>query len=119
MRSSDYIDQIRKQRELPSDYAAAKVLGVNKERVSSYRRGVEFSDEMAIRVAELLGLEPLKVLADVRAQSAKDDQTRQFWRKVGGLSPAMAAVMLSGELTASAMQSMSSADWNALLCLLC
>ncbi|MBU9320385.1 hypothetical protein KTE24_06900 [Burkholderia gladioli] len=76
----DYLDAVKAKLDLPSDYAAAKHLRVTRASVSRYRLGEgAFDDTTALRVAEILGVDPLEVIASANAERARDDETRQLW----------------------------------------
>ena len=82
--SIDFIDEIA--RRYPnddgspaSDYRIAKLLGITRASVSRFRTGKgSFCDETAIRAAELLGIEPLKVIAAANAERSKDEKNPWF-----------------------------------------
>lgn len=98
----EYLDAVRKQLDLPSDYAAAKALGVTRSAVSKYRNALSVFDEStAARVAELLGLDPLEVIAACKAESAPDAHMRSIWEKAwgkaaGATATAAVAVLMVG-----------------------
>lgn len=78
----DYLDEVKLKLHLPSDYAAAKVLGVTKASVSKYRVGKgTFDDRTAVVVAHILKIDPLRVISDSNRERAKDEKTRTFWEK--------------------------------------
>lgn len=84
-RTVEYLDALKKRLDLPSDYAAAKVLGVTRQAVSKYRNGISVFDEnTAIRAAELLGLDPLEVISACKAESAPDLHIRRVWENAWG-----------------------------------
>ncbi len=76
----------------PTDYWLAKQLGARPSLISNYRSGLSFPDEaVAIRLARLLGINPLEIIAvanyhrAIRIQKAhmKDTSEEQkFWRQV-------------------------------------
>ncbi|WP_321921049.1 helix-turn-helix domain-containing protein [Burkholderia sp. BCC1998] len=75
-----WLDAVKARLDLPSDYAAAKALGVTRSAVSAYRNGRSvFDEKTCIRAAELLGIDPLEVIASARVESAKDPLTRSVW----------------------------------------
>lgn len=75
-----WLDAVKARLDLPSDYAAAKALNVTRSAVSKYRLGRSvFDEKTCIRVAEILGVDPLEVIASARVESAKDAQTRNVW----------------------------------------
>jgi transcriptional regulator with XRE-family HTH domain len=76
----DYLDALKAKLGLPSDYAAAKLLGVTRSAASRYRTGVStFDDEVAVRVAELLEINPLEVIFALRAERAANEDARTRW----------------------------------------
>jgi hypothetical protein len=80
-----YLDALKARFDLPSDYAAAKYLGVTRAAVSRYRSGHGvFDEKVAIRVAELLSLDPLEVIAACKAESAPDLHIRRVWENAWG-----------------------------------
>lgn len=85
-----------------SDYRIAKVLGVAQGTISSYRTGrTQMSDEIACRVAALLGEKPAAVLAALAAERAQSDDVRRTWqaavKRLGGIAAGIvAAVGLAG-----------------------
>jgi transcriptional regulator with XRE-family HTH domain len=80
-----YLDALKARSGLPSDYAAAKALDLTRGAVSRYRLGTStFDDITAVRVAEILGIEPLEVIAAANIERAKDDGTRAMWAALWG-----------------------------------
>lgn len=79
----EYLDAVKARLDLPSDYAAAKVLGVTRAAISSYRVGrSHFDDEMCVRVAEILGISAGEVMAAMQAERAKSPVARAAWEGV-------------------------------------
>ncbi|MBB5447115.1 MULTISPECIES: hypothetical protein [unclassified Paraburkholderia] len=77
----EWLDDVKARLGLPSDYAAAKALGVTRAAVSKYRTGQSFfRDPTAIRAAEILGIHPFEVIAAARAERSRDDCTKAIWR---------------------------------------
>lgn len=90
MKTVDYMDRVMREKGIPSDYALAKVLGVTKQTVSRYRLGItQFDDSVALRVAELLDIEPGIVLIDMHAERTKNDDVRSVWERVSAGFPAL------------------------------
>ena len=99
-----YLDAIKKRLDLPSDYAAAKLLGVTRQAVSKYRNGISVFDEStAMRAAELLGLEPLEVIAACKAQSAPDERARRVWESIWGKATGVTAQKAAAAFAACAI----------------
>ncbi|WP_175784544.1 helix-turn-helix domain-containing protein [Burkholderia ambifaria] len=78
--TAQWLDAIKDHLSLPSDYAVAKYLGVTRAAVSRYRNGLSvFDEKTAIRVAELLDVQPFEVIASVNAESSRDERARHIW----------------------------------------
>lgn len=72
MKAADWIDRVKAARGLPSDYAVAQSLGVSRQVVSKYRGPIPTMDEeMAMKVAEALGVDPAAVIIDQLAERSK------------------------------------------------
>ena len=95
MKTCDFLDKLKAVYGLTSDYQLAKKLATSTARISNYRSGTNFFDDlMVLKVAELLELDPLYVLACVnieRSERAGVAEMVNFWRGVaiqGGIDPA-------------------------------
>ncbi|AOJ83804.1 hypothetical protein WS86_24565 [Burkholderia savannae] len=97
----EYLDAIKSRLNLPSDYAIAKALGLTRAAVSKQRLGHSvFDDTTALRVAEILDVDPMEVIAAANAERARDEATRRLWErawgKVTGATVAVALTMGAG-----------------------
>lgn len=80
MKTVQLLDAVRAKHKLPSDYAAAGLLGLTRAQISRYRNGKDFfGDEVALRVAALLEADPAVIVADMHAERARDEQGRALW----------------------------------------
>lgn len=80
MKTVDFLDAIKERYQLPSDYAAAALLGVSRARISTYRTDkAAMGEEIAPKVAELLGLDAGYVLACLQAERSRDPATKKLW----------------------------------------
>jgi plasmid maintenance system antidote protein VapI len=80
MKTPEYLDLVKRKLDLPSDYALQKPLGVTKQLISKYRNEIEsLSDAMAIRVADLCGMDSAKVLLDMHIERSKTPEVRAAW----------------------------------------
>jgi plasmid maintenance system antidote protein VapI len=79
------LNMLKAFKNLPSDYAVAHFLDVSTQSVSQYRCNKTFcSDNVALKLAHHLGLNPLVVLASVnleRAERIGDESLILFWSK--------------------------------------
>lgn len=64
-----------------SDYQAARKIGVSKATVSAWRSGASMSDENAHRIAEMLRVPPMYVIACINLERAEGTATEFTWRK--------------------------------------
>ena len=66
-----------------SDTRAAPLLGVSQNTFTEWRNGTALpSDEHAIKIAELLQLDPAFVLAIINGERAKSKLARAAWQRV-------------------------------------
>lgn len=65
---------------IKSDYGLAKVLGINPARICDYMAGRRTPDAYtAVKMAEILKIHPLLLLAEFEAETEKDETRRNFW----------------------------------------
>jgi len=97
MKAANWIDRAAEQLGGASDYAVAKRTGLTRSAISSYRRGRTLMDDDAcIAIADVLGIDPLKVIADQAAERAKTERSRAYWRRIGGAAAVIVAVGMGG-----------------------
>ena len=83
MKAHEWIDRLKVTKGLPSDYAAAKAIGLTRAAVSRYRSRISTLDEeTSSHLALELGIDPMIVLADQATERAKDEAVQSAWRKV-------------------------------------
>jgi len=85
-KTTELLDMLKAAYNLPSDYAIAKKIGLTRGAISKLRLEKGFlSDKNAYNIAELLELEPLKVLASCHAQREKKQgnfELENFWKQI-------------------------------------
>lgn len=90
--SAEWLRELIAQRHLKTAYAAAKLIGITPTRLYEYRDGVRpFNNFTAVRVAELLEVDPVVVIASAEAEREKGGAHRAYWEKL-----ATAAIILLG-----------------------
>jgi hypothetical protein len=63
-----------------SDYRLSQLLGIERQMVSKYRHGIQhLSDDVAVRLAQLLDVPEILVVAEIRRDRTRDPKTRSFW----------------------------------------
>lgn len=83
MKTTEYLDEVRRRLDLPSDYAIAKVLGVTRESVSGWRNGKSpFGIESAMKIGEILQIDGHAVYAHGQIERAKNPQIVDFWKSI-------------------------------------
>lgn len=93
MNTGELLDLAR-SRQGVSDYGLCKLLGVGTSTVSNYRNGRSHPDEdMAKRLAELAGLDPLLVVAWMQAERSRTEAGRATWRAIAERLAATAAAV--------------------------
>lgn len=88
-----FLDELRLKLGLPSDGRLADHLGMHRQHVSRYRTLTgTFDDEMSIRVAQILEIEPAFVIACMHHQRAKSEPERAAWQRIADLVHDHAAI---------------------------
>lgn len=65
---------------IKSDYALADALGCSRQRISEVMSGKCKPDAyLAIKIADVLRLHPMMLIAEFEAESAKSEERRGFW----------------------------------------
>lgn len=69
---------------IKSDYALAKALGINRGMISHYMAGTRTPDAYAaVKMAEILGLHPMMLLAEFESETEHNEEKRKFWENFG------------------------------------
>jgi len=90
----DYIDLIKTRHDLPSDRAAAKLIGISSSSINHWRlRRTWPSDRSMIKVAELAGIDEQEAVADLHIWMAKTEDVRALWQKISASLSATAAML--------------------------
>lgn len=81
MKPSAYLDALKAQLNINSDYELAKRLGIPNANMPGMRDGSrKVSNDLAFKIAITLELDPASVIADLEEQRAKNPERREFWR---------------------------------------
>ncbi len=80
MRTTDYLDELKRHAALSSDYQLAKVLGLATSNITMYRKERRVMDDyVAAKIAQLLERDPLELIAVANAERARTDDEREYW----------------------------------------
>ena len=75
------VEDARKALGGVTDYRLGKVMEINNARISDYRHGRRHADAYACaRLALILKRDPLELIAEVEADSAKTPERKEFWQ---------------------------------------
>jgi hypothetical protein len=92
--SKEWFEQLMAEKNVTA-YGAGKLVGLTPNAAYSYISGRRaFDPYTATRVAELLGVEPVLVIASAEAERAKDSERRAYWERMGGTAAGIALVCL-------------------------
>lgn len=84
MKAKERLLECKIKLKISSDYGLAKALGINRARVHDYMTAKRTPDAYtAIKMAEILGLHPLLLLAEFEAETEKNEERRNFWLNFG------------------------------------
>lgn len=82
-RTIDFIERLRARNDGCSNYRIAKLLGVDQSAVIRYtKHGKSMDDKYAIRMAELLGIDPAYVLACMAAERSHSVESTKQWERI-------------------------------------
>ncbi|MBV6324377.1 hypothetical protein [Duganella violaceipulchra] len=83
MNTQEYLDAVKNRLGIDSDYALAKRLGIRQSTLSGYRaRNGQMDDEIAAKVADLLGIHPGLVMLDMHRARAKTPVEASIWQDI-------------------------------------
>src|SRR3569832_823533 len=127
MNTLEYLDAAMKATKSTTDYQLAKALGINRGRISDYRKLKIRPDEYACtRLAVALGLDPVIVLGEIALEWEKRPERREWWQgflsHAGKLSVIVTLVLLfsttSPNVHAHGISNASDVSHNIPLCAL-
>lgn len=82
MNTLELLDRYKAHHGGITDYRAAKFLNVKSQTVYTWKAGGKMSDEVGIRIAEELGLDPDLVLLDLHIERERGNVTSPVWRSI-------------------------------------
>lgn len=78
-----YIEEIKKNQGIESDYAAAKLLGVSRQALSKYKnKKLTFDGDILFKVSELSGHPVPEILFNIKASKSKDPEYMKKWARL-------------------------------------
>lgn len=96
-KTQELIEAARLRLGKVTDYSLGKTLEIPRPTMSEYVRGIRNADTYAcVRIAMVLKRDPLEVIAEVEAQTARTPTKREFWSRFpSGLRRTTLGVVLS------------------------
>ena len=83
LKSTHYLEQARMLTPTKSDYGLAQLLECSEDAISSYRKGTRvMGDYLCLKLAALLNVDPMKVIAAANADREKDPERQKEWCKL-------------------------------------
>lgn len=80
---SKVLDEAKAALNIDTDYKLAKALELPNGYITLWRQGSRIPDAYACaRLAEVLGINPLELIAQVEAETEKNETRRTYWKKV-------------------------------------
>lgn len=81
MELNDLLELAKQRANLSSDYALAKVMGIERQIISQWKSGKRHpSNQEAIQLATLAGLEEMRVIAEIELRTANSEKKKEFWK---------------------------------------
>lgn len=84
--TTELMDAARAELGVPSDYALAKAMNIDRAVVSKWRNGGTVGDENALALADILDLDPLYVMAVCHGEREKKENVRRTWARLARLA---------------------------------
>ncbi len=78
-----YIKAIKEKLNLPSYMATMEHLGMHRQAWTSIQKGAGVNENNAIRMAKILNIDPMEIVAISMSLKAKNKESRNFWIKWG------------------------------------
>lgn len=104
-KTQQYFEQVREKLGGATDYKIAQVLDIPRGIMSYYVSGKREADTYACaKIAEMLEIDPLEVIAQVEAEAARTTKKREFWKSFRSSgSRVILGLLLCGMLAFSAL----------------
>lgn len=101
--TNELIDLLRESLGVPSDMQVAANLELGRQAVSFWRRGFSYpSDSAALKIADLLEMDPTYVLACIHADREPNARLKSVWVSIAKHAKAAGLALLSIIILSSA-----------------
>lgn len=99
----ELLDLAKNRANIETDYALAKVLGIERQIISQWKSGKRHpSNEEAVKLATLAGLDEMRVIAEIELRTANSDKKKEFWKhyiESRGITACVAMTALAASTT--------------------
>lgn len=97
--TNDLLERLRASNDGCSDYRLAKLMGTTQAHIIRWtKHGKTMDDSYAIKIAELLDIDPAYVLICMHAERSASVEATKVWERIAGQFVACFAVMLFANL---------------------
>ena len=80
MKTSEYLSLLIRQAGRGANAELARMLGVHRAAITNYQSGHRIMDDYtAAKVADMLGIDQMELIAQANAEREKDPQRRAYW----------------------------------------
>ncbi len=76
-----YIEQVKSLLKLKTYPETMEYIGMQKQAWTAIQKGTGVSEKNAIRIAQILNIDPMEIVAISMALKAKNNEIRDFWLK--------------------------------------
>lgn len=103
-KTTTYLDEAKQALGIDSDNAMANYLGVTRSSISNYRHGPNVMDDfVAAKIAGVLNIDAMIVIAAANAEREKTEDRKEFWRnfyeRLGGVAASIYLCVTLGFVT--------------------
>lgn len=107
MDTYDYFKLLKKELNVNTAYAVAKILDVNKQTALNWeQKKTSFDDTSAVKVANILKIPAEEILLNVKIERTKCPEAREAFKRLSKMLQSVAASVFIGILTLSALPSL-------------
>lgn len=120
MQTTEYLAAAKRRLQIENNAAMAARLGLSEAALSRYGSGARVMDDYtAAQVADILGLDPLTVIAQANAEREKDKARAAYWARIANKAAMTMGFVLFPfvvlYLTGDSENAMSSIAWIGLI----
>lgn len=110
----EFLNAVKTKHNLPSDGRLAIMLGLTRASISRFQQGKDFlGDDTAMKVADLLDIDPAYIVACVHAERAKPAKEKALWNRIAALSSGIAATALLAVILSAGLANLPSSTGAA------